>query len=511
MSTSTRNSRPLMTMTVILAVLAAGSLLGAKVVHSSGQGSGHLEPVSFKTAASPPAPVSLAQFQNGFASVVDPALAAVVNISSTKVVKRPNMPNIFDDPFFRQFFGNQFGAPNAGPQSQGPQTEKEYALGSGVIVNPDGYIVTNNHVVAGATDIQVFTPDKQKYTAKVIGTDPRTDIAVLHIEAKGLPTLALGDSSKLKVGDIVFAIGDPLGVGETATMGIVSATGRGLGGAIEHYEDFIQTDAAINPGNSGGALIDARGDLIGINTAILTGNGGGGNEGIGFAIPIDMARRVMEQIVEHGKVVRGYLGVNIQSVSPDMAKAFGLSHGGGALIANVTPDGPAAKGGLERGDVILSLNGESVNGPDDLSVHVSEMAPGSVAHLKVFRNGQEREIAVTLGEFPAEGSAGGSAESGSGGESAGLQGVQVQNLTPSIASQLNVPTTTTGVVISQVDPSSSAAAAGLQQGDIIQEVNHKPVHNVAEYEHALSGTGNQSVLLLVNRGGNTLFVVISPQ
>jgi len=508
MSMSTRNSRPLISMTFILAVFLGAAFLGAQVMHSS-QGGGHFQPVSFRTAASP-APVSLAQFKDGFASVVDPALAAVVNISSTKVVKQPNMPNIFDDPFFRQFFGNQFG-PHQGPGSSGPQTEKEYALGSGVIVNSDGYIVTNNHVVAGATDIQVFTPDKQKYKATVIGTDPRTDIAVLRIQAKGLPTLALGDSSRLKVGDIVFAIGDPLGVGETATMGIVSATGRGLNGAIEHYENFIQTDAAINPGNSGGALIDARGDLIGINTAIITNGNGGGNEGIGFAIPINMARRVMEQIVEHGKVVRGYLGVNIQSVGPDMAKAFGLSHGGGALVANVTPGGPAAKAGLERGDVILSLNGEDVNGPDDLSVHISEMAPGAVAHLKVFRNGQDQDIAVTLGEYPAEVSGAQGSESGSTGESAGLAGVQVQNLTPGIASQLNVPANTSGVVITQVAPSSPAASAGLQQGDIIQEVNHKPIHNVGEYEHAMSGSGNQPVLLLVNRGGTTLFVVISPQ
>jgi len=510
MRTSNGNSRPLMTMTFIMAILLGGAFLGAQVMHSSGQGGGHLQPVSFRSAASPQ-PVSLAEFKNGFASVVDPALAAVVNISSTKVVKRPNMPNIFDDPFFRQFFGNQFGAPNMGPGSPGPRTEREYALGSGVIVNPDGYIVTNNHVVAGATDVQVFTPDKQKYTAKVIGTDPRTDIAVLRIQAHGLPTLALGDSSKLKVGDLVFAIGDPLGVGETATMGIVSATGRGLGGAIEHYEDFIQTDAAINPGNSGGALIDARGDLIGINTAILTSGGEGGNEGIGFAIPINMARRVMEQIVEHGKVTRGYLGVNIQAVSPDMAKAFGLSHGGGALIANVAPGGPAAKAGLERGDVILEMDGQAVNGPDDLSVRVSEMAPGTTVHFKVFRNGKDLDTAVVLGEFPPEGAAGKGSESGGIGQSAGLAGVQVQNLTPSIASQLNLPTDTTGVVITQVDPSSAAAAAGLQQGDIIQEVNHKPVHNITEYDGALSASTKQPVLLLVNRAGTTLFVVITPQ
>jgi S1-C subfamily serine protease len=230
-----------------------------------------------------PAAVNLAEFKNGYAPVIDPALPAVVNISSTKMVKQQsdNFPSFsFDDPFFRQFFGNQ-----SNQQPAKPQTEREYSLGSGVIVNPDGYILTNNHVVSGASDIEVFTQDKKKYRAKLIGADSRTDVAVVKIDATRLPSLTLGDSSNLKVGDLVFAIGDPFGVGETATMGIVSATGRGLGGAIEHYEDFIQTDAAINPGNSGGALLDLHGDLVGINTALVTG-GSGGNQGVGLAIPI---------------------------------------------------------------------------------------------------------------------------------------------------------------------------------------------------------------------------------
>lgn len=250
-----------------------------------------------------PAPVNLAEFKNGYAPVIDPALPAVVNISSTKIVKQQNnVPSLLNDPFFRQFFGDQ-----SNRQLNRPETEREYSLGSGVVVNPDGYILTNNHVVSGASDIQVFTQDKKKFKAKVIGTDAKTDIAVLKIDTSGLPALTLGDSSKLKVGDVVFAIGDPFGVGETVTMGIVSATGRGLGGALEHYENFIQTDASINPGNSGGALLDLHGDLVGINTAIITG--GGRSQGVGFAIPINMASNVMEQIAEHGKVIRGNLDV----------------------------------------------------------------------------------------------------------------------------------------------------------------------------------------------------------
>lgn len=450
-----------------------------------------------------PAPVNLAEFKNGYASVIDPALPAVVNISSTKLVKQQNnFPGFsFDDPFFQRFFGNQ---PDA--QSAAPQTEREYSLGSGVIVNPDGYLLTNNHVISGASDIEVFTQDKKKFKAKLVGTDPRTDIAVLKIDATQLPSLTLGDSSRLKVGDVVFAIGDPFSVGETATMGIVSATRRALGGTIEHYEDFIQTDAAINPGNSGGALLDLHGDLIGINTAIVTG-GSGGNQGVGFAIPIDMARNVMEQIVNHGKVIRGHLGVAVQSVDADMAKAFGLKQGGGALVAEVTPGSPASKAGIERGDIILDLDGQPVNTPEDLSVHIAELAPGSVVHVKISRNGQTRDVDVTLDELSETASASTSAATGT----KALQGVEVQNLTPSIARDLGISASTTGVVVTSVDPSSAAAAADIERGDVIQEVNRKPVHSVAEYNGALSGTHDQSVLLLVKRDSTTRFVVIQPQ
>jgi serine protease Do len=447
--------------------------------------------------------VNLAEFKNGYAPVIDPALPAVVNISSTKMVKQQNnFPGpFFDDPFFPRFFGDQFNQ-----QSARPQTEREYSLGSGVIVNPEGYILTNNHVVSGASDIEVFTQNKKKFHAKLVGTDPRTDVAVLKIDATRLPSLTLGDSSNLNVGDVVFAIGDPFGVGETATMGIVSATGRGLGGAIEHYEDFIQTDAAINPGNSGGALLDLHGDLVGINTAIVTG-GSGGNQGVGFAIPIDLARNVMEQIVDHGKVVRGHLGVAIQSVDADMAKAFGLSQGGGALVAEVTPGSPAAKAGIERGDIILELNGKTVNEPDDLSLHIAQTAPRSTVHLKISRNGQTRDVNVTLDELSETTAAATSEESGA----TALQGVQVQNLTPAIARDLGISTNTPGVVTTSVDASSAAAAAGLKQGDVVQEVNRKPVHNVAEYNRALAEVHDQSILLLVSRGQASRFVVVQPK
>ncbi len=447
-----------------------------------------------------PAPVNMTVLKNGYSAVIDPALPAVVNISSTKVVKQDNnLPGyFFDDPFFRQFFGDQFNHQQAQPQS-----ERQYSLGSGVIVNPDGYILTNDHVISGASDIEVFTQDKKKFKAKLVGTDPRTDVAILKIDATSLPSLTLGDSSKLKVGDVVFAVGDPFGIGETATMGIVSATGRGLGGAIEHYENFIQTDAAINPGNSGGALLDLHGDLIGINTAIVTG-GGGGSQGVGFAIPVNMARHVMDQIVENGKVVRGHLGVAIQTVDADMAKAFGLGQGGGALVSDVTPGSPAAKAGMERGDIILDLNGQPVTTPDDLSVRISETPPGTLVHLKISRNGQMKDIDVTLSELSEKSEAAATGESGN----SALKGVEVQNLTPSIAQDLGISAGEHGVVITSVDPSSAAAYAGLQRGDVVQEVNRKPVRNVEEFHNALAGNKGSSVLLLVNRGGSSHYLVV---
>jgi serine protease Do len=413
---------------------------------------------------------------------------------------------MFNDPFFRQFFGDQFGQGPGGDNAT-PRTEREQSLGSGVIINSNGYILTNNHVISGASDVEVQTSDEKKYKGKVVGTDPQTDVAVVKIEASGLPAFTLGDSSGLKVGDVVFAIGNPFGIGKTATMGIVSATGRSLNGAIESYEDFIQTDASINPGNSGGALIDLHGNLIGINTAILSGQGGG-NEGVGFAIPVNMARNVMDQIVEHGKVIRGQLGVIVQPVDSDMAHALGLPQGGGALIGDVLPNSPASKGGVQRGDVVTELNGKPVKSSTDLRLRISQTAPGTTVHLKVFRDAQTHDLDVTLSELTEK-----SAATPGGEESEGstMKGLKVDNLTSDIANQLNLPLSTKGVVVESVDESSNAAAAGLQRGDVIQEVNRKPVNDVSEFQRATAGIGNHEVLLLVNRGGTTHYVVVQPQ
>jgi serine protease Do len=494
---------------VALVSLAVSLVVGAALAWTLSS-SGHTvlgagSPVTLRIAGNSPAgPVNL---NEGFSAVLEPLLPAVVNISTSKVVKNTKSQNPFSDPFFRQFFGNPFGGDE--DQQQQPREQREHSLGSGVIVNPDGYILTNNHVVEGASDVQVTLSDKRTLKAKVVGTDPRTDIAVLKIPTSGLSTVTLGDSTKAKVGDIVLAIGDPFGIGETATMGIVSAVGRrnlsleGPGG----YEDFIQTDASINPGNSGGALVNTRGELIGINTAIIS-NGGGGNQGIGFAVPVNMARGVMEQILKTGKVTRGYLGVSIQGITPDLAKAFNLPSAEGALVGDVTPDSPGAKAGLQKGDVITALNGQKIADYTDLRLRISQTPPGTSINMEVYRNGQKQQMKATLVEFPEKTE---TAQSAPEGETPALEGVQVENLNSEITQQLNLPAGTRGVIITRVDPDSTAAETGLQRGDVIQEVNRKQVASVEQFRAAVRGAANQPLLLLVNRGGNTQYVVISPK
>ena len=454
--------------------------------------------------ANPPASLKLASpnegpSRNSFAPVVKQVLPEVVNISTSKVVKTGFSGQMMPmDPFFRQFFGDNFGGQFNRPRA--PQEDRERSLGSGVIVSPEGYILTNNHVVAGATEILVTTSDKRQYKARVVGTDPKTDLAVLKVDATNLPAITIADSSKVQVGDYALAIGDPFGVGETVTMGIVSATGRtNLG--IEDYEDFIQTDAPINPGNSGGALVNDRGELIGINTAILS-HGSGGNEGVGFAIPTNLARNIMDQIVSNGKVTRAYMGAYIQGVSPELAKAFGEAAPRGALVGDVEPGSPAQKSGLEKGDIVVALDGKPITDSNQLRMSISMMAPGTTANLKVWRNGSEHDIAVKLGELPAENVRASAAPENPQGA---LEGVTVENVTDQTAQQLGLPDRTKGVVVTDINPSSPVADSGLQRGDVIQEVNHQSVTDVTDFERAMQRAG-KNPLLLVNRQGHTLFI-----
>ena len=360
--------------------------------------------------------------------------------------------------------------------------------------------MTNNHVIDGATDVRVTLSDRRQLKAQVVGSDPKTDIAVLKVEGSGFPAITIGDSSKVQVGDYALAIGDPFGVGKTVTMGIISAMNRGNLG-IEDYEDFIQTDAPINPGNSGGALVNDRGELVGINTAILS-HGSGGNQGIGFAIPVNLARSVMNQILDHGKVNRAYLGIMVQDITPGISKAMNLKDMKGVLVGDVTPSGPASRSGVQRGDVILEVNGKPMEDSRELRMTISMMDPNATANLKLVRDGKPMDITVKLGELPTDKE---QAKTEEGSSDKALDGVTVENLTSQSARQLGLPATTSGVVVTDISPSSPLASTGLQRGDVIQEVNHQPVKNVEQLEEAVRKAG-KDVLFLVNRHGSTLFL-----
>ena len=397
------------------------------------------------------------------------------------------------DPFdqLRRYFG------------QGGQREyKQHGLGSGVIVSPDGYILTNNHVVGNAEEIHVTLEDKREFTAKVIGKDAKTDLGLIKIDTKdALPVATLGDSNSTDVGDWVIAIGNPFNVGMTVTAGIVSAKGRILGG---DYDDFIQTDASINPGNSGGPLINTRGEVIGINTAIYSRTGA--NNGIGFAIPIDMARNVMDQLKAHGRVIRGWLGVEIQEVTPDLAQSFGLPKPEGALVASADKDGPAGKGGIERGDIVLSFNGHPVKDEHELPALVAQTPINQKVPVEVVRNGKHINLDVTIGERKEPQVASAKSE-----EPGGNWGMQVGDITPEIAQQFHLENSK-GVVIRKVAPDSPSAEAGLQPGDVVLEINHDKVAAVSDFvaKAKEAQTKKTPALLLVQRGGATLYTVIKP-
>ncbi len=439
------------------------------------------------------------QLGTSFAPVVKKAAPSVVNIYSTDIIHLRQFRNpFFDDPLFRQFFGGQFG-----PNENREITRKEQKLGSGVIISPDGYILTANHVVEGADEIKVAVgdSDNKKFTAKVVGTDPLTDVAVLKIDAKDLPAITLGDSDQLEVGDVVLAIGNPFGVGQSVTMGIISGLGRHYG--MNGYENFIQTDAAINKGNSGGALVDAEGRLLGINTWIATSSGG--SEGVGFAVPINMARRVMQSLIAGGKVTRGYLGIVPDDITPGLAEGFKLPDQNGALVSDVEPDTPAQKAGIKSGDVIIEINGKKINDANSLRLMVSEMAPGTSVTVKLIRNGQEKTVAFALAELPDK-----AAGNGNNGKSSGsanskmdaLEGVTVADLDQQVREQLQLPDDIQGVVVTDVDPDSNSAEAGLQPNDVIVEINHQPVRDAnAAVKLCTQAKGNWILLKIWRREG----------
>ncbi len=442
-----------------------------------------------------------------YADVVDHVSPAVVTVHSSRRVRAPQQFPFFDDPFFRQFFGS----PRGGNGGGGTQVER--ALGSGVIVEQDGYILTNHHVIDGAEDIRVDLSTRRSYAAKLVGSDPPSDLALLKISAGGLPVLQLGDSDKVRVGDVCLAVGNPLGVGESVTAGIISAKGRStdsVGGGS--YQDFLQTDAPINQGNSGGALVNTRGELIGINSQILSSNGG--NIGIGFAIPSNMAKNVMGQLRGKGQVRRGMLGVGIQQVTTELAQSLGLKESRGVLINSVNPGGPADKAGIKTGDVIVQLNGKDVNDPNTLRNEIAANAPGSDVTLTISRDGNQQQVHVHLGELTPEAAraTGGQQQQGEEGNAAKL-GISVEPLTPEIARQLGIRGGTQGLVVASVDPDGPAAQAEppLQEGDVIVEVNHQPVKTTADLRAAMQRSAGRPPLLLINRRGQTAFISVPVQ
>jgi len=439
-----------------------------------------------------------------FADLAEKLSPTVVNIYTTQTVEVSSSPHQFffpDQGDIPEPFRRFFGLPDM-PEQQTPKQEmKRTSLGSGVIFTADGYIITNNHVIEDADEISVTLHTFEEYAATIVGRDPKSDLALIKIEPKtDLPYITLGDSDKLRVGEWVLAIGNPFGLQKTVTAGIVSAKGRAINN--ESYGNFIQTDASINPGNSGGPLFNLKGEMVGVNTAIFSRTGG--NIGIGFAIPVNMARNVLAQLKEHGKVTRGWLGVMIQQVTSELAENFGLDRPIGALVGQVIADSPAEKAGLKAGDVIIEYNGKEVSQMSMLPAMVASTSVGEKAKLVMIRDGKKQNIIVEIGKLEDEEVVVADAETGTSKK----LGLTVQELTPKLAESLRIEETQ-GLIVSDITPGSAAAEVGILRGDIILEINREKVENVAQYKKALQAAQEKkSILLLIKRGQNTRFVVI---
>src|SRR6476620_9210052 len=491
-------------------LLALGAVIG--VVAASDLGwmprgtAGHDSPtegVVRPVATVPQQPVTGGTAKS-FVEIAKTVKPAVVNIAASRSGKSGEGPQSspFDDPFFRRFFGDEFFK-----RDQPHRERKERGQGSGVIVDSSGLIITNNHVVNKADDIRVILSDKREFKGKLIGTDTKTDVAIVRIEATGLSTIPFADSDQLEVGEFVLAVGSPFGLTQSVTMGIVSAVGRASMGIAE-YEDFIQTDAAINPGNSGGALVNVRGELIGINTAIFSQSGG--NMGIGFAVPSAMARSVLEQLLKGGKVVRGWLGVSIQELSPELAQQFGLTETKGVLVSEVLDGSPAKRAGLDRGDVILEYDRKPVESPSQLRNAVARTTVGKKITIKYLRDKRVKTVDIAIDEQPKSIAKSGNDEPEESASPAGvLSELDVRELPVDIARRLGVPSAEKGVVIAQVRSGGSAEEAGLKEGDLILELNRRPVTSLRSYESAASQVAkDQPVLLLIKRQGRTLYITL---
>jgi serine protease Do len=482
--------------TFLATAVAVGFLAGGALTPGHG-GADSPKPAPW-TPEQKAAVESLQSFSQGFAAVAEAVIPSVVTITSEKVVRptRSPMEPFANDPLFRRFFGNR----------QEPRPFTQHGLGSGVIVDPEGYILTNNHVISEADELSVLLADGRRIEATVVGSDPRTDLAVLKIDATDLPALTFGNSDRLRIGEWVMAVGSPFSenLQATVTSGIVSALGRS-GMRLNEYENFIQTDAAINPGNSGGALVNLHGELVGINSAIASRTGG--SNGIGFAIPANMARDVMDDLIHDGKVSRGWLGVTIQDVTPDLAAAMDLDAKDGVFISSVVADGPAAEAGLGAEDVIVGFNGKPVRDSNELRFAVAEADPGTRSEVEVVRDGRRRDFTVNLGEFPDN------PEVAAATSSAPDQdlGISVEALTPQLARQYEIETAR-GLIVTDVAAGGPAEDAGIRPGDVIRRVNRMNVASVDDYGKALDATPqDKPVLFQVERGGNTFFIALRPE
>lgn len=436
----------------------------------------------------------LSRAGQAMAEVVNAVRPAVVNISTTKIIRTPGLQHpFFDDPFFRRFFGDDLN------QLKKRKEHRTTNLGSGVIVDRNGYILTNNHVIKGADEIIIKLSDKREFKGRVIGSDPKSDIAVIKIDADRLPVIRWGDSDRLRVGETVIAIGNPFGLNQTVTSGIVSATGRANVG-ITDYEDFIQTDAAINPGNSGGALVNVRGELIGINTAIFSTSGG--YQGIGFAIPSNMARAVMESLIKKGRVVRGWLGITVQQITPELARQFNLREEKGVLVADVTPKSPAERAGILRGDIILEFEGKEVNEPSILRNMAANAQPNSEVSIKLIRNNSTRNLKVLIAELPQEN------QKILQEATPLLSGIHLQDLTPELRRDLQIPKKITGVLITYIEPESRVSQV-LKKYDVITEINKKKINNMHQYRDLMASMKNARQLsLIIFRKGELIRLTI---
>jgi serine protease Do len=491
------------TLKTLAAITTSGALLTAslcliRTAHAGDQPDA--KPKSMSLVVDDHPLIRDAKLGTSYAEVVKKVLPSVVNIEITTAAKEMTQPtpDFGGNPFFRQFFGNQ------SPGGQQRMMPAQHGAGSGVIVTKDGYILTNNHVVDDADKVQVKLQDGREFTAKVIGRDPESDVAVVKINATDLPAITLADSAQSQVGDVVLAVGNPFDLGQTVTMGIISATGRATMDLKD--QDFIQTDAAINPGNSGGALVDTEGRLIGINTAIYSRSGG--NQGIGFAIPTDLARTVMVSLVTNGKVSRGQLGVGIQPITPELAKEFGLKNNNGVLIGEVKPNSPAAKAGLENGDVILDFNGKQMKDTHQLQYAVANATPGEKIPVHIWRDGASKTVDIVINPLKNEKDVAKNDADSSSSSNDTLNGVGVADLTQDARQQLSVPAGVKGAVVTEVAPGSAAAEQGLKAGDVITEINKHAVKSADDAVKLTTNVKDKVTLLHIWTAEGSRYLVV---